>query len=146
MTMAPATKKKDAGEDLLAAARAAKVGSYSPYSRFRVGAAVLLENGEVVTGANIENASYGLTCCAERVALFSAIVRCAGNKSSLRAIAVSCGDTPGLPDNSLMPCGACRQVMVELLPEDAPVYIDGLKPSTVKKLLPVAFKIDPPNP
>ena len=129
-------------QSLLQAARNAKASSYSPYSKFRVGAAVLIEGDEVVQGANIENASYSLTCCAERVALFAALVKCAGDRSKLKAIAISCGDDPDLPKNSLVPCGSCRQVMVELLRPRAAVFIDGLKPSTVGELLPIPFSLD----
>ena len=140
--MSKIKKTEDIDQVLLEAARAAKWRSYSPYSKFRVGAAVLIEGGVVIEGANIENASFGLTCCAERVALFSAVVICAGDRSKLKAIAVSCGDELDLPKNSLVPCGACRQVMVELLQPNSPVFIDGLEPTTVAELLPIPFSFD----
>jgi len=124
---------------LLGEARNAKSGSYAPYSKFRVGAAVLLDSGDIVCGANIENASYGLTCCAERTALYTAMFRAAGDKKRLCALAVSCGDTRDLPESSLVPCGACRQVMMELLGPQTPVIMDGLHTTTVSELLPKPF-------
>ncbi len=92
-------------DTLLAAARTALQASYSPYSRFRVGAALRSTDGTVFLGTNIENASYGLTMCAERVALFSAVV--AGHRE-FDGIAVA-ADSP-VP---VTPCGACRQVLAE---------------------------------
>lgn len=126
---------------LAEAARAARARAYAPYSKFRVGAAVLLENGASALGANIENASYGLTCCAERVAIFSATAMHPGVR--IAALAVSAGDdhVAHTGDNGRMPCGACRQVMMELMPEDAPVWIDGVGAMPLSSLLPTPFKL-----
>ncbi|PHZ85543.1 cytidine deaminase [Paremcibacter congregatus] len=124
-------------DELIKAARAAKAHSYSPYSKFPVGAAVLLEDGQVFSGTNIENASYGLTCCAERVALFSA--RTASN-SKVTGLAISIGrDEDQLAKESLVPCGACRQVMSEFMSPDTPVHVDGNRSFTLAELLPHSF-------
>ena len=124
-------------EKTVAAAIEARNGAVAPYSRFQVGAALLTAQGKIVTGANVESASYGLTCCAERVALFKALT--AGEKEFV-AIAVvarlSGGPTP---------CGACRQLLAEYAP-DAVVWVaDSAKPGKVRtfkvaKLLPEAFR------
>lgn len=126
-------------DTLVAAARAAAQHAYVPYSSFRVGAALLCSDGTVVAGCNVENASYGLSNCAERTAMFTATA--AGHRD-LVALAVSCIDGDADHPGTLMPCGACRQVMVELLPADAPVVIDGVGPTTVQALLPEAFRLD----
>ncbi len=99
---------------LVIAAREATGASYSPYSHFRVGAALLCENGTIVTGVNVENRSYGLTICAERSAVVSAIT--AGHVR-FRAVAIY-GPDSAYP---LPPCGACRQVISEFMPPDAMV-------------------------
>lgn len=123
------------------AARAARANAHAPYSKFHVGAAVLLDNGLSFTGANVENASYGLTCCAERVAIFAA--RTQHPRARIIALAVSAGaddfrhETP----NTRMPCGACRQVMMEFMTADAPVWIDGVGAHPLSDLLPVPFKL-----
>lgn len=125
---------------LLAAAKAAAEHAYAPYSGFRVGAAVLGSRGAVYTGTNIENASYGLGTCAERVALASA--RAAGERDIV-ALAVACVDAP--PDASLeqrMPCGACLQWIRELAP-GAEIIVSGAERSfTLKDLLPLGFSLD----
>jgi cytidine deaminase len=97
---------------LVEAARAAAEHAYAPYSNFRVGAVVLTAEGELVVGCNVENASYGLTCCAERTAIFSAVAQ---GYTDLVAIAISCPDAEPFRSTTRMPCDACRQVMVELL-------------------------------
>ncbi len=127
------------GVRLLQEARRAANNAYAPYGNFKVGAVVLCSDGTLVKGCNVENASYGLTVCAERVALFSAIAM--GKKP--KAIAVSCVDVVGSSSASLrMPCGACRQVMTELLPDDAEVLIDGAMQASVGDLLPKPFKLE----
>lgn len=126
---------------LAEAARAARERAYAPYSKFRVGAAVLLDNGASVLGANIENASYGLTCCAERVAIFSATAQHPGAR--IAALAVSAGDDHVVhdSDNGRMPCGACRQVMMEFMSPDATIWIDGVGAMALSDLLPTPFKL-----
>lgn len=115
----------------------AKELAYAPYSNFKVGACVLASDGTMVTGANIENASFGLTICAERVALFRSY---AEGKRDIAALAVS-ADTP----EPVSPCGACRQVISELA-ADAKVCLsnhDGskVKVMTSEELLPYGFKL-----
>ena len=121
---------------LLQAARAAALKAYAPYSKFRVGAAVLA-GGQVHVGANVENASYGLSLCAERVALAHAVV--AGARD-IEGLAVCCLDAPPAADPGLgMPCGACRQWISELAPE-AWIVIDGAeRVFEAAELLPLAF-------
>ncbi len=101
-------------DGLVAAARDAAGASYSPYSRFRVGAALLCGDGTIVKGTNVENRSYGLTICAERSAVATAVT--AGRVAFL-AVAIYAPDS----DYPLSPCGACRQVISEFMPPDAPV-------------------------
>ena len=133
-------------EDLIKDAKAALQNSYSPYSKFKVGAAVLTEDGKVYKGTNIENASYGLTCCAERVAIFSALTDTAPGekKRKMAAIAIVIGgeNAADVPTESLSPCGACRQVMSEFMDVDAPVFIEGTKDYTVGELLPYGFVLN----
>ena len=101
-------------DNLFEQAMEAAKNAYAPYSHFRVGAALLLDDGSVVTGVNVENRSYGLTNCAERTALFSAV---AMGKKNFTAIAIATPDA----DYPVGPCGACRQVISEFMPPDAPV-------------------------
>lgn len=102
------------GRALVEAARAARRNAYAPYSHYNVGAAALTEAGTIFTGANVENVSYGLSMCAERVAIFGAVA--AGHRS-IRAVAVVTGSAKAAP------CGACRQVMAEFAVER--VYMAG---------------------
>lgn len=124
-------------QQLVAAALAAREKAVAPYSQFRVGAALLTNAGAIISGANVESASYGLTCCAERVALFKALTE--GHRA-FKAIAVVARAPKGPT-----PCGACRQLLAEYAP-DATVFVaDAAKPAqirsfTVKKLLPEAFR------
>lgn len=125
---------------LLAAAREAAMASYSPFSRFRVGAAVLDERGRIFSGTNIENASYSLTICAERVAIFSAI---SGGAKRIVAIAVCCPDAPSDAGPGFsMPCGACRQVIAEFGDSSLPVHVDGRGDFQLKDLLPNPFRFE----
>ena len=122
-------------------AAAAAENSYSPYSRFRVGAAVLLENGEIVVGTNVENASYRLTTCAEQAAIAAAVSRF-GPGIRIRAVAIA-----NLNGAACMPCGACRQTLLEFADASVPIlYPDatgGIAQSTVGTLLPAAFTLAP---
>lgn len=125
---------------LVQAAAQARLGSVSPYSRFKVGAALLTKSGNVIGGANVESASYGLTCCAERVALFKALT--AGERDFVAVAVVARWN--GGP----MPCGACRQLLAEYAPA-AKVFIadsenlTAVKRFTVRGLLPRAFRLTP---
>ena len=101
-------------DNLFEQAMEAAKNAYAPYSHFRVGAALLLSDGSVVTGVNVENRSYGLTNCAERTAMFSAV---AMGKKNFTAIAIATPDA----DYPVGPCGACRQVISEFMQPDAPV-------------------------
>lgn len=124
---------------LLEEARLAAENAYAPYSKFRVGAAVLAGNGRIYTGVNVENASLGLGTCAERVALASAI---AAGKRTIAALAVACVDAPaGSPAAQRMPCGACLQWIQELAPK-AEIFILGENQSfRIHDLLPAAFSL-----
>ncbi|MEI6391825.1 MAG: cytidine deaminase [Verrucomicrobiota bacterium] len=132
---------KSSKRDLARAAAKARQRAVAPYSRFKVGAALLTASGKIITGANVESASYGLTCCAERVALFKALTD--GNRDFL-AIAVV-ARAPGGP----MPCGACRQLLAEYAPRAAVWVADSralrvIKEFSVGELLPAAF-VDVPT-
>ena len=105
---------------LVTAARAAAARAYAPYSKYRVGAALLAADGTVFTGCNVENASYGLTNCAERTALFKAVSE---GRRRFRALAIA-GGTPKAP---AVPCGACRQALAEFCPPDLPVAVAPLR-------------------
>jgi cytidine deaminase len=122
-------------EELLAAARAAREHAYAPYSSFSVGAALLCEDGTVVGACNVENASYGLSLCAERAAVVSAV---AAGKRRFATLAVV-----GPPEGASAPCGACRQVLVEFAPALRVLYSDGegYEVTTLNELLPVAFEL-----
>lgn len=121
-------------------AKAAIKNTYSPYSKFAVGAALKLKNGTYILGANIENASYGLSNCAERSALFSAYSQ-GVKRDDIESITVI-----GNTKRPISPCGACRQVMYELMPSDAKVYLtnneEEVKEMTLAELLPYGFDFD----
>ncbi|HPO03422.1 cytidine deaminase [Treponema zuelzerae] len=101
---------KELFERALEAARSA----YAPYSKFRVGAALLLNDGEIITGVNVENRSFGLTNCAERSAVYTAV---SAGKLGFKAIAIATPDS----EYPVSPCGACRQVLSEFMKADAPI-------------------------
>ena len=125
-------------QNLIKESLEAKKLSYSPYSNFKVGCALLLKDGRIIKGSNIENASYPLTVCAERSTLFTA--HNLGYKKSDMVAMVLCGDAPSY----ISPCGACRQVISELYPSDAPIYLlnkdNEYIVTNIKELLPLAFK------
>jgi len=129
------------GEALLAAARAAVRSAYVPYSGFPVGAAVL-SGGQVFSGCNIESASYGLTICAERVAIFAAV---ATGRRMIEALALTCPCAAELQVGSRMPCGACRQVMAEFAAPGFRVLVDGVGIFSLEELLPAPFLLPVPR-
>ena len=124
-------------DQLLDAAKQALLRAYAPYSNFHVGAAVLTDQGQIFTGCNVENASYGLTICAERSAIFTAVQKTHG-KLVLRAVAVvNRNQAP------CSPCGACRQVIAEF-GEEVVIFFqgkDGMQESTIADLLPETFRL-----
>jgi homotetrameric cytidine deaminase len=127
---------KPALASLLESARAAALHAYAPYSGFRVGAALRLTSGEIVTGTNVENVSYGLTICAERSALVRAVSQF-GPEIRIEAVAIA-----NLNSSASPPCGACRQVLAEFILPEAPVVFpaaDGIRTLTFSELLPLAF-------
>lgn len=120
-------------KELMKIARKARQNAYAPYSHFAVGAALLAESGRVYTGCNIENASYGLTCCAERNAIFAAV---GAGERRFKMLAVA-ADSP----EPVVPCGACRQVIAEF---GIPLVVMGnlkeaTKTMTAEELLPYGF-------
>jgi cytidine deaminase len=133
------TKTPDANvrARLLRAAKQVMKNAHAPYSKFRVGAAILLSNGEIFSGCNVENASYGMTNCAERTAIFSAVAQL-GPKIEIHAVTVV--NDQGVPCS---PCGACRQVIYEFGP-DATIFFQGahgLKQAHITELLPEGFRL-----
>ena len=122
--------------ELVEAALVARKGAVAPHSKFKVGAALITRDGRVFTGANVESASYGLTCCAERVALFKALTE--GAREFIAAAVVArCDGGP-------MPCGACRQLLAEYAPHAAVFIADSKVPHKIKtfsvgQLLPEPF-------
>nr|WP_209123014.1 cytidine deaminase [Alkalihalobacillus sp. BA299] len=120
---------------LMDEAKSARKKAYVPYSKFPVGAALLTKNGQVYKGCNIENASFGLTNCAERTAIFKAVSEGVNEFSAIAIVA----DT----DRPVPPCGACRQVLTEFCQPEMPVYLTNLKgdvqETTIGDLLPGAF-------
>lgn len=122
--------------DLREAAISAASRAYCPYSRFSVGAAVLAD-GKIFTGCNIENASFGLTICAERVAVFHAI---SSGARRIDAIVIVCPNVSQEADKlSRMPCGACRQVMAEFASSNFQILVDGVGEFRLADLLPSPF-------
>ena len=127
-------------EELMQKAVDARQLSYSPYSNFKVGAALLCKDGKVFLGANVENSAYPLCMCAERNALYNAMMN-GYKKSDFLALAIA-ADT----DTPCSPCGACRQVISELFPRDGEILLTNLKGDSYKtnidELLPLAFSGD----
>lgn len=125
--------------ELLAMAKHAYENAYAPYSNFRVGAAILLASGEIFYGCNVENASYGLTNCAERTAIFSAVAALGAKLVRIRAVAVVNDQTV-----ACSPCGACRQVISEFGPDAEIFYLgpSGIKRSSIRELLPNCFALN----
>jgi cytidine deaminase len=124
-------------EQLLQSARKVMKNAHAPYSKFRVGAAILTTSGEIFSGCNVENASYGMTNCAERTAIFSAVAQL-GPRIEIRAVAVT--NDHGV---ACSPCGACRQVIYEFGPE-AIVFFQGAKgpkQAHIRELLPEGFRL-----
>ena len=122
---------------LIDVARKAALAAYSPYSKFRVGAAALFaESGYIYTGCNVENASFGLTICAERVAICKAA---SNNHRQLVKIAIAVVDEHGMPKKSFMPCGACLQFMQEFAQRDLEINVDGAGSFSLQQLLPLPF-------
>lgn len=119
---------------LIARAREVALRAYAPYSHFRVGAALEDAKGALYVGCNVENASYGLTVCAERNAIFAAIAN--GATRPFAALAVACLDAA---EGGCSPCGACRQVIAEHFSPDASICVDGRGRFTALELLPHAF-------
>jgi cytidine deaminase len=121
--------------ELIIKAKKARLKAYAPYSNFKVGAALLTKSGEVYTGANVENSTFGLTVCAERVAVFKAVNK--GEKDFVKIVVVADKNPP------ITPCGACRQVLSEFA-KDLEIICANLKGKverySLKELLPEAFK------
>ncbi|HXA78616.1 MAG TPA: cytidine deaminase [Candidatus Acidoferrales bacterium] len=135
--MAQPKSRSDVRKRLLEAARRAMKNAYAPYSEFKVGAALLTTTGKLFLGCNVENASYGMTNCAERTAIFSAVAQL-GPKMGIRAIAVVNNQ-----DAPCSPCGACRQVIFQFGPE-AVVFFpssSGWKELPIADLLPEGFRL-----
>jgi homotetrameric cytidine deaminase len=125
-------------EALIENAREAALKSYSPYSGFKVGAALMLAGGQIVTGTNVENVSFGLTICAERSALVRAIAEF-GPQIRVAAVAIANLNSAASP-----PCGACRQMLAEFILPDAPVVFpmaDGVRIMPFSAVLPLAFEM-----
>jgi len=126
-------------QKLIDAALAARQKAYVPYSRFAVGAALLGGDGVIYTGCNVENASFGLTCCAERVALFHALAH--GTRRFL-ALAIAGGEVGDNGDTPCVPCGMCRQALAEFCKEDFLIVYANGETATLGDLFPNAFRLE----
>ena len=134
--------KKINAKELLDIAIKAREGAYAPYSNFHVGAALLCTDGEVFTGANVENASYGGAICAERVAITAAVTHGHREFVAIAIVGAPCGQAP---TESCLPCGFCRQVMSEFCSNDFEIVIadgEGIRVFTLGELLPHSFSSD----
>ncbi|MBR7553218.1 cytidine deaminase [Allobacillus sp. GCM10007491] len=122
-------------EELMNLAKEMLDKAYVPYSKFPVGAAILMKSGKVYQGCNIENAAYPVSCCAERVAIFKAVSE--GDKDFDQLAVIANTDRP------VSPCGSCRQVMAEFFSPDTPIYMASrtgeIEETTIEKLLPYSF-------
>lgn len=128
-------------EQLASLAKDAMEQAYSPYSDYKVGAALLCKDGSVYTGCNVENASFSATNCAERTAFFKAVSE---GKKEFSAIAI-CGGKDGVIEGLFPPCGVCRQVMREFCDDEFEIHLlkkDGIETYTLGQLLPVSFQPD----
>lgn len=132
---------KELEQRIIETAWEARKLSYVPYSGFAVGAGLLAGNGRIFSGCNVENASFGVTNCAERTAIFKAISE---GCREFQAIAVAGGRAGEAPDDFCPPCGICLQVMTEFCPPEFPVYLvkskDEVKRMELKELLPMSFE------
>jgi len=131
--------EKDLRDKLESAAIDAAKNAYCPYSNFNVGAAALAGSGVIYKGCNIESASYGLTICAERTAIFNAV---SNGETEIEALAVTCPNGDPKDAESLMPCGACRQVMSEFMTPGASIVVVDAGEFSLKDLLPHPFHLD----
>ena len=122
-------------DNLFMQAMEAAENAYAPYSHFRVGAALLLDDGSVVTGVNVENRSYGLTNCAERTAFFRAVAK---GKRNFTAIAIATPDA----DYPVGPCGACRQVISEFMQPEAPVIFGSSAADRIETTVGAVYPFD----
>ena len=125
--------------ELVKLATEAMAKAYTPYSNFKVGAALLCKDGSVYTGCNIENAGYSSTNCAERTAFFKAVSE---GKKEFEAIAI-CGGKDGVIEGLFPPCGVCRQVMREFCGDDFLIFLataEGIETYTLEQLLPMSFR------
>lgn len=126
-------------KQLIEAAVAARQTAYAPYSRFAVGAALLGGDGVIYTGCNVENASYGLTCCAERVALYNAV---SNGTRRFVMLAIAGGNVGEDSKGTCMPCGICRQALAEFCDDDMPIVFANGDTVTLGELLPNAFRLE----
>jgi len=133
----PTTLASEQQEKMLSSARAAFKNAHAPYSNFRVGATILTERGNLYSGCNVENASYGLTICAERNAIFAAV---AAEGTDMRIVAVAVATEK---DGPCAPCGACRQVIFEFGPDALVMFKgqSGTEQMAITKLLPEGFRL-----
>jgi len=133
----PVSLAPEQQEQLLSTARAAFRNAHAPYSKFRVGSAILTERGAIYSGCNVENASYGLTICAERNAIFAAVAA-EGSGMRIKAVAVATER-----DGPCAPCGACRQVIFEFGPDALVLFRgqSGTEQMAITKLLPEGFRL-----
>jgi len=137
VNMRKTTTSASVRKSLEQAANKVMKNAHAPYSKFRVGAAILLTNGRIFSGCNVENASYGMTNCAERTAIFTAVAEL-GPKIEIKAVAVT--NDQGV---ACSPCGACRQVIYEFGPDATILFqgADGPKQAHIKELLPEGFRL-----